>query len=169
MSDKKISLGQAIDTIIQALETLEPSAQKTAINAACEHLGIENGGGKQTVLPPPPFNSVNNNPDSIAGSKQIDIRTLKEQKTPRTAAQMACVVAYYMQELAPLPERKQSINANDLDKYFKQAKFKIPKSFPQLLVDSKIAGYFDSPSKGEYSLNAVGYNLVVHNLPKASN
>ena len=81
---------------------------------------------------------------------------------------MACVVAYYIQELAPISDRKNTVKTEDLVKYFKQAKFKLPKSINQLLHDSKSAGYFDSTqARGEYCLNAVGYNLVVHNLPKS--
>jgi len=98
---------------------------------------------------------------------QMDIRTFKEQKVPTSASQMACVVAYYLQELAPDKERKDTVNIKDLEKYFKQAKFRLPKTIKQLLPDSRASGYFESAAgKGEYSLNAVGYNLVAHNLPK---
>jgi len=81
---------------------------------------------------------------------------------------MACLVAYYLQEHAPDAERKQAITTADIDKYFKQAGFKLPQRSPQLLPDTKSAGYFDSVGRGEYKLNAVGYNLVVHNLPAKS-
>lgn len=102
-------------------------------------------------------------------AQQLDIRSLKEQKSPASASQMACVVAYYLQELAPENERKETVNAKDLQKYFKQAKFRLPRTIQQLLPDSRAAGYFDSATgKGEYALNAVGYNLVAHNLPKAT-
>ena len=78
---------------------------------------------------------------------------------------MACVVAFYLQELAPEADRKEIINTSDLEKYFKQAGFKLPTKLPQVLVDAKGAGYFDVASRGEYKLNAVGYNLVAHSLP----
>src|SRR5690349_4925821 len=128
MSDKKITLGQAIDKIIEALEPLEPSARQTAINAACSHLEIEifpveRQGPTDPQNPPP---NPNSNPP--AGGKVIDIRTLKEQKNPKSASQMACVVAYYLQELAPQAERKNTVTAADLTKYFKQANFKLPKT-----------------------------------------
>lgn len=80
---------------------------------------------------------------------------------------MACVVAYYLKELAPQTEQKNTVIAKDLEKYFKQAKFILPKTIQQILPDAKQSGYFESATgKGEYSLNAVGYNLVAHNLPK---
>ena len=78
---------------------------------------------------------------------------------------MACLVAYYLQELAPKNDRKQKISALDAEKYFKQASFKLPKRLDQLLVNAKASGYFESAGRGEYKLNAVGYNLVVHGLP----
>ena len=40
MSEKKLTLGQSIDQVISALEPLDEGARQTAINAACEHLGI---------------------------------------------------------------------------------------------------------------------------------
>ena len=166
MSGQKLTLGQAIDKIIEALETLNPSERETAINAACTHLEVKIVGGQKASLfdttsdPQPP-----NNP-AAGGIKQMDIRTLKEQKSPKTAAQMACLVAYYLQEFAPSTERKETVSAGDLTKYFKQASFPLPARITQLLPDCRAAGYFDSATgKGEYSLNAVGYNLVAHTLP----
>ena len=152
------TLGTAIDEIISALKGLEPNARATAVTAACEHLEIPMGRATaQPVVPgstpPPP-------------PKDIDIKTLKEEKEPRGANEMACLVAHYLQELAPVDERKETITMEDLKKYFKQAKFKLPTAIRQTLVNAKNAGYFDSAGSGSYKLNAVGYNLVVHTLPR---
>jgi len=78
---------------------------------------------------------------------------------------MACVVAFYLKELAADGERKDTVSAADLDRYFKQAQFKLPERMTQVLPDAKGSGYFDSAARGEYKLNAVGYNLVAHSLP----
>jgi hypothetical protein len=169
MSEKKITIGQAIDQIVEALQSMEPAGRIAALEAACSYLGInsvikENPEVANTSYPPS-LTPVNN----TSPSKQIDIRSFKEEKNPTSASQMACVVAFYLQELAPQTERKNSISAADLTKYFKQAGFKLPSAMNQLLLDAKSSGYLDSTSaKGEYSLNAVGYNLVAHNLPKKS-
>ncbi len=40
MAETKVSLGQAIDQIISALEGLDQNARLTAISAACNHLNI---------------------------------------------------------------------------------------------------------------------------------
>lgn len=174
MPEKKLTLGQAIDQIIGALESLDEDARQTAINAACQHIGLISSSAAIT----PPENTASmtsvsptQTPATPAShsAQQLDIRSLKEQKSPASASQMACVVAYYLQELAPENERKETVNAKDLQKYFKQAKFRLPRTIQQLLPDSRAAGYFDSATgKGEYALNAVGYNLVAHNLPKAT-
>jgi hypothetical protein len=80
---------------------------------------------------------------------------------------MAALVAYYLSEVADAAERKDAINSADLEKYFKQAGFKLQKSLSQTLINAAAAGYFDAAGSGLYTLNAVGYNLVVHGLPRS--
>jgi hypothetical protein len=78
---------------------------------------------------------------------------------------MAAIVAFYLKEHARADEKQETVGKDDLEKYFKQAKFRLPKTIGQLLPDAKAAGYFDSAERGKYKLNAVGYNLVAHSLP----
>ena len=98
--------------------------------------------------------------------RQPSIRDLKEEKKPESANQMAALVAYYLSEIASEDERKDAINASDLEKYFKQAGFKLPKAVSQALPNAAAAAYLDSAGHGLYRLNPVGYNLVVHGLPR---
>ena len=70
---------------------------------------------------------------------------------------MAALVAYYLSELAPEGERKDAINASDLQQYFKQAGFKLPKAILQALPNAAAAGYLDAEGNGLYRLNPVGY------------
>ncbi len=162
------TLGSAIDEIISALEGLDPNARATAVTAACAHLGISIGVG-------PPSDSSQSNaagipPTPLAGGpsppKVSNIKTFKEDKNPSNTAEMACLVAYYLQELAQQKDRKDTITIKDIDKYFKQARFKLPKVVTQVLLNAKGSGYFDSAGSGSYKLNAVGYNLAVHTLPR---
>jgi nitric oxide reductase activation protein len=173
MAEPKVSLGQAIDQIIGALEGLDQNARLTAISAACKHLKIEQpmsdedddaSGDVQDKGDQSGSNTTRSRTIKQSG-KQVDIRALKTEKSPDSAKQMACLVAYYLQELAPKDERKQTVSTQDIEKYFKQANFKLPKKLEQVLVDAKRSGYFESAARGEYKLNAVGYNLVVHGLP----
>jgi len=93
-----------------------------------------------------------------------DIRTLKEEKTPTSAVQMAVLVAYYLSRIVPPEERLEAIGTAEIDKYFDQAKYPLPKSSAVLLVDAKKAGYMESTQRGKYKLNPVGYNLAVHGM-----
>ncbi len=174
MAQQKQTLGKAIDDVVQALEPLEISARKTALVAVCSHLQIELENISESEISPQNLTTTDpsptppNQPTSPSpkpSKANIDIRTLKEQKKPASAKQMACLVAYYLQEHATKEERKETVSTSDLEKYFKQAGFKLPQRMAQVLPDAKNSGYFDSGTRGEYKLNAVGYNLIVHNLP----
>ena len=165
---KPKSLGQAIDEVIAAIEGLDAQSRITAIKAACEHLKVEGfvsasgkqnqggdtgGGAGNNVLPP---------------GTALDIKTLKNDKQPASAIEMVCIVGFYLQSVAPAEERKAAIEGEDVDKYFRQAGYPLPKAKGQLLVDAKSSGYFDSAGRGAYKLNAVGYNLVAHSLPRGA-
>ena len=176
MAKDNQTLGQAIDEVIAALEPLEPAARATALSTVRAHLQIADDRSSNRAFEAPttsasPLAAPPTSPLASAAARpaaQVDIRTLKDTKKPKGARQMACVVAYYLQELATDADRKETISTADLEKYFKQAGFKLPQKMAQVLVDAKGAGYFDSPARGEYKLNAVGYNLVAHGLPEAS-
>ena len=173
-SEKK-SIGSAIDEIISALSDLDEPTRAIAVKAACEHLGINSGMVGTTAStgqvtqsnasstginqqPPPPLQP---------STRVTDIRSLKEEKDPSNGIEMACIVAYYLENFAPEGESSPDVNKNDLEKYFKQAGFPLPKAVSQTLVDAKAAGYMDSGStRGRYKLNPVGYNLVAHSLPR---
>ena len=170
---KPKSLGVAIDEIITALTGMEEKDQLVAINAVCTYLGLKvMSPESHRETPAHSFSSFPAVPDAevVQGKKDhpADIRSLKEEKQPSSAREMACIVAYYLENLAPSNERKTSITADDIDKYFKQANYPVPSAKGQLLLDVKLAGYFDSVDRGTYKLNPVGYNLVAHSLPKAT-
>ena len=160
MSNGKKTIGAGIDEIVAALEGLDESTRATAVRAACEHLGVVPPQAASisapAAEPPPPAAPV------------TDIRTFKAQKQPTSAREMACVVAYYLESLAPTNERKTDVSTADVEKYFKQAGFRLPTRLAQLLIDAKASGYFDAAGHGKYKLNPVGHNLVVHSLPRST-
>jgi hypothetical protein len=173
MSGAGKSLGQAIDEVIAALEPLPEPLRATAIRAACEVLGLDDVGPNQaretvelSTTPTPQVTPSAGQPAKVRPPVK-DIRSLKEEKKPKTALEMACLVAYYLESLAPVGDQKADISKDDLDKYFKQAQYKLPKRIEQVLIDAKAAGYFDSAARGRYKLNPVGHNLVVHSLPRS--
>lgn len=166
---KSKSLGQAIDEVIAALEGLDAQSRVTAIKAASEHLKVEGFAstmGKQNQGGDGGGGGTGNN--ISAPGRLLDIKTLKNEKQPGSAIEMACIVGYYLQNAAPTDERKSAIKGEDIDNYFRQAGYPLPKAMRQLLNDAKSAGYFDSAGVGAYKLNAVGYNLVAHSLPRGA-
>jgi hypothetical protein len=171
MTDKKLTLGQAIDQIVEALESLDDNSRLAALSAVGAHLKIDLSSSSVGKEKPRQIKDSDLSPTDPPGRsaplKNVDIRTLKEQKQPKSARQMACLVAYYLQELAPEDEQKDAVSVQDVEKYFKQAGFKLPRKLRQVLADAKQSGYFESGERGEYKLNAVGYNLAAHALPGA--
>lgn len=171
---EKKSIGSAIDEIISALSGLDEPTRTIAVKAACEHLGINIGGISQTSNAPSIISApkASTPEESISAPTQSasnirDIRSLKDEKQPANGIEMACVVAYYLENHAPEGESSPDVHKTDLEKYFKQAGFPLPKAVSQTLVDAKAAGYMDSTStRGRYKLNPVGHNLVAHSLPR---
>lgn len=99
---------------------------------------------------------------------QIDIQALKEEKKPANAIQMAVLVAYYLKELAPEHERKESLGTADTTKYFNQARFPLPtgkSGVKDTLGNARRSGYFESAGTGQYRLTPVGHNLAAYKMP----
>lgn len=178
---QKKSIGQAIDEIINALSLIDAKDQMVVIQAACSHLSLKLPNGSAALAVPMPMQSQPTTASvhmaapaqeitatSSAQTSLIDIRSLKEEKQPNSAGEMACIVSYYLSNLAPEGDKKQTVATDDLEKYFKQAGYPLPTALKQILKDAKRAGYFDSAERGEYRLNPVGYNLVVHGLPRGT-
>jgi hypothetical protein len=165
----KLTLGQAIDQVITALGAFKAPDQQTILRAVYAHLNISG--------PAAPAGSTHEEPAREERAAAVpsrgdegeyagmDIKTFKERKNPSSARQMACVVAYYLAEIATGHERKETVTTEDIEKYFKQGRFALPTKLEQLLIDCRAAGYFESPARGEYKLTRVGHNLVAHQLP----
>lgn len=160
----------AMQQVIKALELLETDARTRVLTYVFQRLGLSLA--TPNCIPPletlPPSPAASTAAPASAGAAVADIRTLKEAKQPKSDNQMAALVAYYLKEVAPVNDREDSISQDDIEKYFKQAGFPLPKRPDMTLVNSKQAGYFDSAGVGLYKLNPVGHNLVVHGMPSAS-
>lgn len=155
------TLGQAIDEIILALQSLDQNSRITAINAVCEHLSIPLI--EKTKIESP--SETIQHPTKTMVTPLQDIKSFKEQKQPSSANEMAALIAFYLSEMAQ--DRKAEVEVDDMVKYFKEAEFPLPKVLQVLLQNAKNAGYFDLVGGGKYKLNPIGYNLVAHNLPRA--
>jgi len=156
---------KAIQAIISALEPLELDARKRVADYVSQRLNLsfvsnQSSDTNKNILPDLQTQSSNSSLQKI-----LDIRSLKEQKKPSTANEMAALVAFYLAEFAPIEERKSTIETSDIEKYFKQAGYPLPKVITQTLQNAMKSGYFDTTGGGRYRLNPVGYNLIVHGLP----
>jgi hypothetical protein len=165
----KPTLGQAIDQVIAALGAFEADDQQTILRAVYAHLNISGPSEAASTGKAHEEQAREERaaaPTSRAGEHAgMDIKTFKELKNPSSARQMACVVAYYLAEIATADERKEVVTTDDVEKYFKQGRYALPTKLEQLLIDCRGAGYFESPARGEYKLTRVGHNLVAHQLP----
>jgi hypothetical protein len=96
-----------------------------------------------------------------------DIRSFRESKAPANGQEMAAILAFYLSEVGPEDERRQTVSPVDVEKYFKQAGFPLPARSRSVLFNAKAAGYLEEAStRGEYKLSPVGYNLVKYRLPR---
>lgn len=161
----------AISTVIAALDPLDGMQRLRVLDYVFKRLdlGTISTGTASAVRETSRVSDIPASPKPISVEAIKDIRTLKDEKQPRSANEMAVLVAYYLSELAPLSERKETINQGDLNRYFRMAAYRLPKEPRFTLVNAMNAGYLDNVARGEYRLNPVGYNLIVHALPSGVN
>lgn len=170
MSDSYDKEIKAIGSCLSALGPLDPKARKSVLDYVAKRLQIadlqiEAPHADAALDAPPPGEPP---PAATPDKDECHITELVGEKQPRSAIEMAVLVAYYLSHKAPKSERKQTISTENLTTYFKIAEFKLPTSPQYTLPNTRNAGYLDSAGAGEYKLNPVGYNLVVHSMPKSS-
>ncbi len=151
---------KAIQSIIEALEPLDAEARKRVAEYISRRLELS-----FTSFSIPEHSKTLDQIRRDSTLESVDIRSLREQKKPSSANEMSALVGFYLAEFAPIDERKSTIESADLERYFKQAGYPLPKAISQTLINATQAGYFDATGGGRYRLNPVGYNLVVHGLP----
>jgi len=157
---------KAMNAVVAALKPLRDDERRRVLEYVLGRFGAVPLQPPLTFAAAPGSVPVSVRPsESPTDSRRIhDIRSLKEAKLPRSANEMAALVAYYVSELAPAGERRNEINKADIERYFKSAGFALPADANFTLVNAKNAGYLDSTGTGLYKLNPVGYNLVVHRM-----
>ena len=172
--DKEID---AIGTVLKALEPLPVDVQANVIDYVLKRLQITPSNSpqpKERPLREVPGAAIDASTLSVAEEvgiaevAPVHLKDFKAEKKPRSANEMAAIVAYYLENLVSPEERKETIGKADIDTYFKIAEFRLPEKTQFTLPNAKSAGYFDSVGGGEYKLNAIGHNLVVHSMPRGS-
>jgi hypothetical protein len=160
MSDTVDQEVEAIKAVLQALSPLSEKARASVLEYVTKRLEL-----------PAPENDqkrIDTMLEKPANGAAVHIKQFKEQKNPRSANEMAALVAYYLANVGPTAQRKPTINLRDIETHFKIAEFPLPQHVRVTLQNAKAAGYFDLAGDGEYRLNAVGHNLVAHTLPRGS-
>jgi hypothetical protein len=153
----------AMGAVLRALDGLDGDSIQRVLDYVLGRLSLSAPPRKSFGVSPAVISSAE---PSGEPHRQKSIRDLKEEKQPESSNQMAALVAYYLSELAPEKERRDVVEPSDLEKYFKQAGFKLTSALKNTLPNAASSGYFDLVGRGAYRLNPVGYNLVVHGLPR---
>src|SRR5262245_49733835 len=111
----------AISSILRALDGLDGESIQRVLDYVFGRLSISAPRHVQSVttMAPPVASS------EASHVRKPSIRDLKEEKQPESSNQMAALVAYYLSDIADGSERKDAVNSADLEKYFKQAGFKL--------------------------------------------
>lgn len=154
----------AIGSILEALDGLDGESIQRVLDYVFGRLSINASRHIKAVSAVASHSGVLDS----APTRRASIRDLKEEKKPESSNQMAALVAYYLSEIADGSERKDEINTADLERYFKQANFKLPKSLPSTLPNATAAGYFDPNGSGLYKLNAAHVDALLAELLEVS-
>lgn len=163
----------AITMIIAALKPLDESTRLNVLEFVVKQLGISRGGGSGLSAsgPEPATYETASRPQtpSLAETTELDIRSLADQKQPRTVNDKVAVLGYYLKNLAPIGERRDFVTSEDIPNYFPAAGFELPAAPRMALTNAKNAGYLHALGNGQFRLNPVGHNLVTHELPLGDN
>jgi hypothetical protein len=163
MTDSNIASDvDAVKAIVTALEPLDRPARDRVLSAVLALLG------SAPVVAPAGAPTVEVSPAEATPARVTDIRTLREEKQPRSANEMAALAAYYLANLAPPSDKSETVGSADMERLFKQGGYPLPKKLNMLLPNATAAGYFDQAGRARYRLNPVGHNLVAHALPAGS-
>jgi hypothetical protein len=165
--DKEI---EAIKVVLSTLESLDDIVRKNVLEYVLKRINFDMSvfgiGPVNPNITQPPITDIPNNTSNDTGG-EIHLKAFKESKGPKSAIEMAVVIGYYLQNLAAKEHRKETISVADLTTWFKIADYPLPSGDMRfVLVNAKNSGYLDSVGNGDYKINAVGYNLVKHSLPR---
>lgn len=155
---------EAIKTVLTALNPLSAKARASVLEYVVKRLDLSALQKDQLQMSSQATTAMTLQQVTTSGTPHI--KDFKEQKKPRSANEMAALVAYYLANIAPSVERKATVNQKDIETHFKIAGFPLPRQVRMTLQNARTAGYFDLAGDGEYRLNAVGYNLVAHAMPR---
>jgi hypothetical protein len=157
---------EAVRAVVAALEGFAPDDQERIIRWAREKLALPlaapSAGGSPVI---PQHSSLLGSAVPAQANTPKNLRTFVDEKQPKSDVQFAATVAYYHRFEAPEPERKNEINADDLRNACRLVNRERLSNPLQTLQNAHKLGLLDRPSRGQFSINSVGENLVAMTLP----
>jgi hypothetical protein len=160
--------------IFDQLKELPTERQQRILRWIAEGLGVTSVGSP--VAPPPSVSDTNTGipqpsfspPSQTGGGGHTDIKTFIAAKSPKSDNQFAAAVAYFYRFEAPPAQKRDSIDGDSLQEAARLAGRRRLANPRKTLNNAKAAGYVDSNSPGEFTINSVGENLVAMTLPSGT-
>src|SRR5436309_6984343 len=119
---------EAIQTLVAALTPLKDDVRARVLEYVLKRLDMA------TIRAPIGTREATDTRLPVSGPRVVtDIRSLKEDKAPQSASEMAALVAFYLSELAAQDERSDTVNADAIRRYFKMASYRLPKLLKNVL------------------------------------
>jgi hypothetical protein len=149
---------EAVRALVEALQPFQRDEQERIIRWAREKLGLV------VTAPEHPLSAAPSSPPRTG--LPVDLRGFVAQKQPQSDTHFAATVAYYYRFEAPVAQRKETINANDLQEACRLAdRHRLPNPL-NTLNNAHRDGLLDrGPERGTFVINSVGENLVAIALP----
>jgi len=162
---------EAARIVVETLKDFDSKEREMVFRWAAESLGLTLPSGANpspTSTAPTPTQTVPPQTTSVVTLQSTaaqDIKSFIVAKNPHSDVQFATAVAYWYQFIAPESEKRKSITENELLEACRKVDRERPDR-PYLTLNNAFhAGLLDRPKKGEFSVNAVGENLVAMTLP----
>jgi hypothetical protein len=155
---------EAVRVIVEAVDGFETDDKERIIRWALEKLKLPNVKSPLPHLAAPPVQpAIAPHP----ASTPKNLRSFVEEKQPKSDIQFAATVAFYHRFEAPLEQRKDNINPDDLKNACRLVNRERLKKPLQTLNNARNLGLLDSAGRGLFTINSVGENLVAMTLPAA--
>ena len=149
--------------VFEKIKELSRERQERVLRWVAEGLGVTYQRTPQTQGQTPGSGSTA--PSHLQPQAPTDIKAFVTAKNPRSDQQFATVVAYYYRFEAPPAQRRETINTETVQEAARLAGRKRLTNPLNTLNNAKKQGYVDSTTRGEFSINTVGENLVAMALP----
>jgi hypothetical protein len=158
--------------VFEKLKDVPAERRKRILTWIAEGFGVELNAASppgSPLNPAPPMPHLPGTPATHTPgnpiSQRADIKTFVSAKAPKSDQQFATVVAYFYRFESLPAMKKDSINGDILQEAARLAGRKRMSNPRVTLNNAKAAGYLDSNTPGEFTINSVGENLVAMTLP----